>query len=102
MSSFKPIQNIENVALAVARINGSHYFDPDTRRFFNARVAEACETPDGLLYVRHSTSKPQWNIPRLYSVTVFSSEGTFDIEKDVGADRARKTYKKVLGMGCIY
>jgi len=102
MSSNKYIDGIENVALAVARVAGSHYFDPDTRRFFNARVSAAIEAPDGVLYVRHSTAKPQWNIPRLYSVTAFTSEGTFDLEKDVDAKSARETFRHVVGMGCTY
>lgn len=103
----KPIKGVENVALAVARVTGGHFFDPDTRRFFEARVHAACEAPDGLIYVLHSTANSDLGIARRWRVTVFYREPGVDygqvehLGEDMGSIKARKLYLSVAGMGCV-
>jgi hypothetical protein len=52
--------------------SGSHWFDPDTMRFFKSRVLEPCyQGPGGVYFV--TTEKPPYG-PRRASVRQFDPE----------------------------
>lgn len=79
---------------------GSHYMDPDTRRFFGSRIAQIWPMPDGAVWTE-TTKGPSYNSQRwTYARRLIihtqgqidAGEGTHDIEtiyKDQGDASAR-------------
>lgn len=73
----KLYRDTDDVKLA-ARNMGSHFFDPDTMRFFGSRIGSAVY--GGRFFV--TSEQREWNTPRRYTVRVVTPAGrgrSFDI-----------------------
>jgi hypothetical protein len=69
-------------AKAIAKDQGSHFFDADTLRFFNSRVSEMVySTTDGKTMFFVTSERMDWTTPRLYTVrkATLGETGIFDI-----------------------
>lgn len=57
-----------------ARQHGSHFFDPDTMRFFRSRVGDKMyPAPDGIYFV--TSEQYDASSPRLYTVRFMNEKG---------------------------
>lgn len=90
LKAYDRLQGINDThdLMRAVRATRSHFFDPDTMRFFGSRLPGAITRGyDGRIYFVTSERRPNSNEPRLYTVRVFDGE-TID---DVGGFQAHKT-----------
>ena len=67
---------------------GSHFFSPDTMRFFNSRI-QTTPPYKGRVFV--TSERMNWNSPRLYTVRVVKSSGHIETIGDFGAFTSRQS-----------
>mgnify|MGYP003121203573 FL=1 len=67
---------------------GSHFFSPDTMRFFSSRI-QTTPPYKGRVFV--TSERMNWNSPRLYTVRVVQPSGNIQTIGDFGAFTSRQS-----------
>ena len=67
---------------------GSHFFSPDTMRFFSSRI-QTTPPYKGRVFV--TSERMNWNSPRLYTVRAVQPSGNIETIGDFGAFTSRQS-----------